>query len=66
MHRVEPLTADLTDEEYEAFVEQDDHRVPVEHKRDSFGRLGGRLVAVDYGGYGRCSACRSNTERLPA
>lgn len=62
MHRAEPLTVDLTDEEYEAFVEQDDYRVPVEQKRDGFGLLDGRLVAIDYGGYGRCVTCRSKTQ----
>ena len=33
----------------EAFCETDDYHVPAEFKQDSFGKLDGRIVAVDYG-----------------
>lgn len=59
MRRAAPLEIDLTDDEYRAFVDHEDYHVPVEHKADSFGWLDGRLVAVDYGGFGRCAACRA-------
>lgn len=49
MPRCEPLADDLTVEQYEAFVEHDDYRVPAENKADSFGYYQGRLVAIDYG-----------------
>jgi len=49
MPRCRPLRQPLTQDEYEAFVEHDDYRVPVEWKTDSFGYLAGRLVAIDYG-----------------
>lgn len=49
MPRCQPLEDGLTNDQYEAFVEHDDYRVPVEHKRDSFGYFNGRLVAIDYG-----------------
>lgn len=50
MRRAEPLT----DEEWRAFdarsfCERPDCTVPAEFKRDSFGVLDGRIVAVDYG-----------------
>lgn len=50
MRRATPLTA----EEWAALdVDRwsvtEDYTVPVEDKRDSFGTLDGRLVAVDYG-----------------
>ena len=35
--------------DYEAFVENETWRVPVENKQDSFGWYYGRIVAVDYG-----------------
>lgn len=59
MRRAEPLTEDLTDEQYRELVDHDDYHVPAEHKIDSFGWLGGRIVAIDYGGFGRCAACRN-------
>jgi len=32
-----------------AFCETDDYVIPAEFKRDSFGKLDGRIVAIDYG-----------------
>lgn len=49
MPRCEPLDAELTPEQYEAFTHRPDYHVPAEHKADSFGYLNGRLVAIDYG-----------------
>lgn len=49
MPRVEMLTEELTEEQYEAFTDRQDYHVPAEHKADSFGYLNGRLVAIDYG-----------------
>lgn len=55
MPRCEPLT----DDEFTAEVPEDWHRLegggelPVEIKTCSFGRLSGKIVAVDYGGCGR-------------
>jgi hypothetical protein len=50
MRRARPLT----DEEWfefdpTGFVQRSDYCVPAEEKRDSFGMLDGRVVAVDYG-----------------
>ena len=49
-----PYARPLTDSEWEIFdygifVNQDDYVVPAENKRDSFGVLYGKVVAVDYG-----------------
>lgn len=51
-----PYARPLTDDEwqtfnYDAFMAQDEYLVliPVEKKRDSFGVLYGKVVAVDYG-----------------
>ncbi len=46
--------APLSDAEWDAldpqiFCAPEDHFVPAEAKRDSFGTLNGRIVAVDYG-----------------
>jgi len=49
MPRCEPLGRDVTDAEYDAITQGDDWLLPVERKPDSFGWLGERLVAVDYG-----------------
>jgi hypothetical protein len=49
MPRCLPLAKDLTEEQYAAFTVRPEYSVPVEHKRDSFGYLNGRLVAIDYG-----------------
>ena len=50
MQRARPLTSEeWSDFDYEAFVEHDDYRLPVENKDDSFGIVAGRIVAVDYG-----------------
>lgn len=49
MIRCEPLDRELTDAEFEVFAHHEDHLIPVENKADSFGILGGRIVAVDYG-----------------
>jgi hypothetical protein len=53
---VMPFARPLTDEEWAAFDadkfcvgNEDDAMVPAENKRDSFGVLSGRVVAVDYG-----------------
>jgi hypothetical protein len=51
---VMPYARPLTDDEwesfdYDTFVEQEHYVVPVEKKRDSFGILYGKVVAVDYG-----------------
>lgn len=50
MRRCRPLT----DEEWEgfdaeAFVNGQDYMIPAETKRDSFGVLDGKIVALDYG-----------------
>lgn len=58
MRRAQPLHDDLTDAQYDAIVNRPDYHVPAEHKVDSFGILDGRIVAIDYGGFGRCAACR--------
>ena len=44
----------LTDAEWEvfdadAFCNCPDYMIPAENKRDSFGKLDGRIVAIDYG-----------------
>ena len=49
MKRAVPLTdAEWSDINPE-WAERDDYFVPVEMKRNSFGLLGGRIVAIDYG-----------------
>ena len=52
MRRAEPLT----DEQWEAFDPEafrnsglPDRYIPVEGKRDSFGMIDGKIVAIDYG-----------------
>lgn len=50
MRRAQPLSND----EWSPFYAQqwiDRHGLPVENKRDSFGRIDGRIVALDYGGF---------------
>lgn len=50
MRRAEPMTdAEWTKFDPERFCDRRDYRVPAEHKRDSFGKLNGRIVVVDYG-----------------
>lgn len=50
MQRAQPLTEEeWEDFDVEGFCNQEDYLVPAEHKRDSFGKLDGRIVAVDYG-----------------
>ena len=49
MPECEPLAKNLDDKSYQNFVTRAVGRVPVEHKRSSFGYLNGKLVAVDYG-----------------
>lgn len=52
---VMPRAAILTDDEFLAFDAGEfceTHAVPAEHKPDSFGRLNGQVVAVDYGWWG--------------
>lgn len=51
---VMPRTVPLSDHEWEVFdystfVDREDYVIPAEDKRDSFGVLRGRLVAIDYG-----------------
>lgn len=51
---VMPRAEVLTDDEFlafdvKAFCYTDNYVVPAEHKADSFGRLDGRIVAIDYG-----------------
>jgi hypothetical protein len=50
MRRAEPLTdREWAEFDARAFCELDDYVVPAEFKKDSFGKLDGRIVAVDYG-----------------
>ena len=49
MKRTKPLPVELTEEEYQAFINEADAVLPVENKPDSFGLLDGKIVAVDYG-----------------
>jgi uncharacterized protein YbdZ (MbtH family) len=50
MDRARPLDdAEWCDFEPELFAEHSEYTIPVEPKRDSFGVLAGRVVAVDYG-----------------
>lgn len=68
MRRAEPIVRELTDAEYEAFADREDcsYHALVENKIDSFGILDGELVAIDYGGFGRCVTCREAASKLPA
>lgn len=50
MRRAEPLTdAEWCAFDAEKFCDLADYVVPAEFKRDSFGKLDGRIVAIDYG-----------------
>lgn len=52
MKRAEPLTTEEYIElcrNYKKFVDKEDYLVPVENKMDSFGKINGKIVAVDYG-----------------
>ena len=50
MKRAEPLTyAEWQDFDVEKWRTQSTYIVPVENKWDSFGRVDGRIVAIDYG-----------------
>lgn len=50
MRRVVPLEmSEFELFDFESFVNREGYSVPVENKLDSFGRLDGRIVAVDYG-----------------
>lgn len=54
---VMPRARPLSDDEFlafdaEAFIDKPDYHVPAEAKADSFGWLDGRVVAIDYGGFG--------------
>lgn len=49
MRRAAPLTDAEWCEIGEDWPERGEYVVPVELKRDSFGVLGGRIVAIDYG-----------------
>ena len=50
MRRAEPLTREeFFALDFKAFVEKLGYCVPVENKLDSFGKLSGKIVAVDYG-----------------
>lgn len=51
---VMPRAVPLTDEEYESFdvvgfLDRETFLIPAENKQSSFGKLHGRIVAVDYG-----------------
>lgn len=51
---VMPRAAVMTEEEFAAFdaagfCDRRDYRIPAELKSDSFGRLRGEIVAIDYG-----------------
>ena len=64
MPRCEPvIDSGLLDEEIHNWANcgTDKDLLPVELKSDSFGRLNGRLVAVDYGGCGRNGRTTKNT-----
>lgn len=50
MKRADPLTRDeFLNLNFKAFVEKPEYHVPVENKLDSFGKVNGQIVAVDYG-----------------
>lgn len=50
MRRAAPLEmAEFELFDFESFANREEYAVPVENKLDSFGRLKGRIVAVDYG-----------------
>jgi hypothetical protein len=50
MRRAEPLSdAEWSAFDAPAFCEKPDYMIPAEFKRDSFGMLDGRVVAIDYG-----------------
>jgi hypothetical protein len=50
MPRAEPLTREeFHNFEFDTWISQDEYRVPAENKLDSFGKLDGKIVAVDYG-----------------
>lgn len=49
MPRCEENLKQLSDEEYNKFINRENYIIPVENKADSFGILNGELVAVDYG-----------------
>lgn len=50
MKRADPLTQDQFDAlDFDSWVAGDGYFVPVEHKISSFGVLGDKIVAVDYG-----------------
>lgn len=50
MRRAAPLSRDEWFAfDFSGFVERDDYFVPVEEKMSSFGKFGGRIVAIDYG-----------------
>lgn len=50
MRRAAPLDmVEFESFDFDSFVKREYYSVPVENKLDSFGRLEGRIVAVDYG-----------------
>ena len=50
MEKAQPMTFEQWQSfDYESFCIKESYKVPVELKRDSFGWLNGRVVAVDYG-----------------
>lgn len=50
MRKAEPLTIEEWDAfKVDSFCEREDYTIPAERKHDSFGRLNGKIVAVDYG-----------------
>ena len=50
MRRADPLTDDEWSAfDPKAFCDQEDYIIPAENKRDSFGKINGQIVAIDYG-----------------
>lgn len=51
---VMPRVREMSEADWDAFdagefLDKPDYHVPAEYKRDSFGWLNGRIVAIDYG-----------------
>lgn len=48
MRRAQPVPEDM-ELDFQALIDRPDYQIPAEPKRDSWGLLDGRIVAVDYG-----------------
>lgn len=48
MHRADPVPDDM-ELDFQSLIDRPDYQIPAEAKRDSWGLLNGRVVAVDYG-----------------